>query len=318
MKIHMLVFANPANVGKITKSNISLMKRSAAKLGHKLVIIYDYDCQMKFDQKPELLINNCKIEDINVVIVKANPSGQVLGFRSAFIKQIEMMGIPVVNSELAVMRAKNKIRTLQILSKKNVPIPKSYIVTHAGDIDKVIQDIGFFPVILKTSSGSHGKGVIIVESRRNLQSVIEYMTKESASDPVVIQEYVRESKGRDVRVFIVGRKIIGAMERIATKKGEFRSNFHLGGRVKIADLSEEEKKIAFAAVDACKLEVAGVDIVRSKTGPKVLEVNSNPGLEGITLATGKDIAGSIIKYAVKKAKNYIKRREQGNVVVIKD
>lgn len=302
MKIHALVFGRSNKIGQNTKVNLDLLGESAIKLGHTLEIIHDHDCQMVFGKKPRLLIKNHKLENVNVLIVRANPSGKNLEFRSSIIKQFEVIGIPVINNALAVMYAKNKMKTLQLLTRKKVPIPKTYVVFHSQYIDDVIEGIGKFPVIIKSVSGSHGKGVSIVESKRALISIIDMITRENAAEPVIVQEYVKESKGKDIRVFIVGKNIVGVMERIATKRGEFRSNFHLGGRVRIATLTKQEVEIAFAAVNACGLDVAGVDIIRTKVGPKVLEVNANPGLEGITKATGKDIAGSIIKYAVKKAR----------------
>jgi ribosomal protein S6--L-glutamate ligase len=302
MIIHVLVFSYTQKLGDNTRANIDLLKAAATKLGHELRIIFDSDCQMKYENGPHLTIKNHEREDIDILLVRPNPAGRNLEFRSLIIKQFELMGIPVINNYLAVMRAKNKMKSIQILSQKKIPLPKTYIVTHSKYIDDVITDLGTFPVILKTVSGSHGQGVSIVESKRGLKSIIEMLTKEKDHDPLIIQEYVRESKGKDVRVFIVGKKIVGAMERIATRRGEFRSNFHLGGRVKIASLSEEEKLIARNAIKACGLDIAGVDIIRTNSGPKVLEVNANPGLEGITLATGRDIAGEIIKFAVKKYK----------------
>lgn len=279
-----------------------MLAASAENLGHRLHVIFDHDCQMKFDGKPMLLVKNHEPKKINVLIVKANPSGENMRFKSAMIRQFEMTGVKVINKELAVMRAKNKLRTFQTLSKANVPMPKTYVVSHADYIDDVISDMSSFPIILKAVSGSHGKGVSIIESKRGLKSIIEMITKDDASQPFLIQEYVKESKGKDIRVFIVGKNIVGAMERIASRKGEFRSNFHLGGRVRIADLSDDEKTVAHKAVKACGLDFAGVDIIRTKNGPKVLEVNANPGLEGITLATGRDIAGELIQYAVAQAR----------------
>lgn len=301
MLLHVLVFAYPQKIGEITRKNLELLQESAKRIGHRLEIIYDHECYMKFGVKPELLIKNHDLGKMNVLIVKSNPAGRNLLFRSTLIRQFEMIGIPVINKERAVMRAKNKLKTLQILTRANVPVPKSYVVINSENIDEVVDGIGAFPVILKSVSGSHGKGVSIVESKRGLRSVIEMIIKEADPEPLIVQQYVKESKGTDVRVFIVGKKIVGAMERIATRRGEFRSNFHLGGRVKIAELTEKEKAVAIAAKEACGLDFCGVDIIRTKRGPKVLEVNSNPGLEGITKATGRDIAGEIIKYAVRKA-----------------
>ncbi|MEI6627291.1 MAG: RimK family alpha-L-glutamate ligase [bacterium] len=302
MIIHILVFSNSNKTEDSTTTNLDFFVASAKKLGHEIKFIYDYDCQLKFNGKPGLIVKDHALKNIKLVIVKANTSGKKLNFRSSFVGQLELMGITVINKETPIMCAKNKIRTLQILSKNHIPIPKTYVVRHAEDLDELVKDIGHFPVILKTVSGSKGAGVSIIESQRGLKSVVDLIVKENYSEPIILQEYIREAEGRDVRVFVVGNKVVGAMERIATKEGEFRSNFHLGGKVQITDLSAQEKSISLKATKACGLDFAGVDIIRSNNGPRILEVNANPGLEGITLATGKDIAGEIIKYAVSQFK----------------
>lgn len=305
MKIHVLTFSHPDFMTPVTKTDLELLEKSAHKQGHVLEVIYARDCQLKFSsKKPEILIQNKPLEEkgIKVLLIRANFLGTNIEFRSAIIKQFQIAGVPVINNHLAVVRAKNKVRTMQSLGRDGIPVPKTYIIGSSEYIDDVVEDIGRFPVILKTITGSHGSGVSIIESKRGLRSVIEMMMRSEGAMPLMIQEYVKEAKGKDIRVFIVGRRIVGAMERIATKRGEFRSNFHLGGRVRVASMSRREKDVAFAAVKSLGLDIAGVDILRTKTGPKVLEVNSNPGLEGITTATERDIAGEIIKYAVKKAR----------------
>lgn len=302
MKIHVFVFSRTNKVGVVTQKNLDLLSAAAALRGHSLEVIYDSECQMRFSGQPELLLKNHDLSAIEVLIVQANIPGRNIMYRSNVINQFELLGVPVMNKEAPVLRAKNKIKTLQILTREHVPVPKTYVVNHAEYIDDVISEVGPFPVILKAVSGSHGRGVSIIESKRGLKSIIEMFANEGDAEPLMVQEYVRESKGKDVRVFIVGKKIVGAMERIAQKRGEFRSNFHLGGRVRVASMSRKEKDVAFAAIKACGLDFAGVDILRTNSGPKVIEVNANPGLEGITLATGRDIAGTIIDYAVKKVK----------------
>ena len=302
MLIHLLTFSNPDRINEHTQIELNLFEEAAQRLGHEIKVIFARDCQLKFDSRPGLVLKGIKIKDIKVLIVRANFLRSNLEFRHSLIRQFELAKVPLINGYLPIMKAKNKLRTMQILGQHKIPIPKTYIVSHPEYIDDVITDIGSFPVILKTLAGSHGSGVSIMESKRGLKSVIDILIKGDDSDPVMIQEYVRESKGTDIRVFIVGKRIVGAMERIATRRGEFRSNFHLGGRVRVAEMSKEEKKMAFKSVAACGLDIAGVDIIRTKTGPKILEVNANPGLEGITEATGRDIAGEIIKYAVKIAK----------------
>lgn len=310
MKIHTLIYTTLENPGPATKKDIELLSEAAEKQGHKLKIISAQDCQLKFAKKPEVLINNKKAKNIDTLLVRANFLTGSLDFHSGLIKQFELTGIPIINKHLPVLRAKNKQRNLQTLSKHNIPIPKTYIIRSPEYADDVVHDIGSYPVIIKTIAGSHGQGVSIVESGRGLKSIVGMLVSSRNAAPLIVQEYIKESEGKDIRVFILGKRIIGAMERIATQKGEFRSNFHLGGRVRVAEMSRKEKDVAFAAVKACGLDMAGVDILRTKNGPKVLEVNANPGLEGITEATGRDVAGEVIKFTVKKAKRHQKKLEK--------
>lgn len=315
MLIHILSFSNPNHISPVTQKNLELLQKSASNLGHKIQVIFGRDCQIKFDKKPEILIQGKKPKDINIILVRANFLNDNLDFNSSIIKQFRLAGYPIINDDLAIMKAKNKLKTKQILNQKKVPLPKTYIVNNANYLDDIMNDIGSFPVILKTLTGSHGSGVSIIESKRGLKSIIEMFIKNDTSDPLMIQEYVKESKGKDIRVFILNKRILGAMERIAGKRGEFRSNFHLGGRVRVASMSKKEKQVAFSAAEACGLEMAGVDLIRTNKGPKILEVNANPGLEGITEATNRDIAGEIIKYAAKRAKYYkrLKLRKEKRV-----
>lgn len=307
MKIHILTYANPKNLSKTVKTDLELLDMAAKKLGHETEVIYARDVQMKFSTKrPEVLVKN-KTPKIDVLLVRANFLSGSLDFHAGLIKQFELAGIKVVNKKSAVIRSKNKLQNLQTLSKNKIPIPKTYVLRTPEFIDEIVKDIGSYPVIIKTMAGSHGMGVSIVEKKRGLTSLIDMMVNSEGSAPLTVQEYVKESTGKDIRVFIVGKRIIAAMERIAVKKGEFRSNFQLGGRVRVVEMSRKEKDVAFAAVRACELDIAGVDILRTSTGPKVLEVNSNPGLEGITKASGRDIAGEMIKYAVEIVNSKIKK-----------
>jgi ribosomal protein S6--L-glutamate ligase len=301
MKIAVLTFSNSQKLSPVTDMDLTLLREAAEKRGHDFKIIFANDCQIKLARKPQLVIRDFDHKDIDILVVRANFLTANVEFKGSLIRQFELVGVPVVNKSLAVMRAKNKLKTLQILSQKDVPIPKTYIVSQSQLLDDIVADIGPFPIILKSIAGSHGSGVSIVESKRGLKSIVDMVVRNEAAEPVMLQEYVKESSGKDIRVFIVGKRIVGAMERIATRRGEFRSNFHLGGRVRVATMSRKEKDVAFAAIEACGLDFAGVDLIRTKTGPKVLEVNANPGLEGITKATGLDIAGEIIQYAVRKA-----------------
>ncbi|OGH77703.1 MAG: hypothetical protein A3G08_01040 [Candidatus Magasanikbacteria bacterium RIFCSPLOWO2_12_FULL_47_9b] len=301
MIIHILTHARPHNPDSALTKSLDLLTHAAERLGHAIEIVEAKKCKLKFYKETKILIENKKPR-IDVLVVKATFSGNMIDAHAPLVRQFELAGIPVVNRYQPIVRASNKILTLQTLHQKGIPMPKTFVVRSAEYIEDVMKDIGSYPVILKTASGSSGIGVSIIESKRGLQSIIQLLSEQENAAPIIIQEYVKESRGKDIRVFIVGGAIIAAMERVATQKGEFRSNFSLGGKVKIASLSEKEKSISLRAAEACGLDFAGVDVMRTKTGPKIIEVNSNPGLEGITQATGVDVAGAIIAYAVKKAK----------------
>ena len=217
MNIHVLVFTHPNHLTDVTKIDLDLLSASAVKLGHSIKIIFARDCQLVLGDKPQVLINNKK-EKIDVLLVRPNFLSTNLEFRCALIKQFELAGVKVINRGFAVLRAKDKFRTMQILNKYGVPVPKTYVVANADFIDDVIKDIGSFPCIIKAVVGSHGSGVAIVESKRGLRSVIDMFTSGANGGPIIIQEYIKEAKGKDIRVFVVGKKIVGAMERIAAKK----------------------------------------------------------------------------------------------------
>lgn len=301
MKLHLLTKAIPKIPDSSLKMALDALTDAAKKKGHTLELISADMCKMKFTKKVEILVNNKKPK-INILIVRPSFNFYQSDIHANVIRQFELAGIKTLNSYDSVMSAKNKIRTLQILSNNKVPIPKTYVISSAEYINEIMKDIGKYPVIIKSASGSQGIGVSIVESQRGLRSIVQMLIDDENSAPLIVQEYIKESSGKDVRVFVVGNVIVAAMERIATRKGEFRSNFSIGGRIKVANLSNEEKKICLKAIKICGLDFAGVDLIRSKTGPKILEVNSNPGLKGITEATGIDVAGKIIDLAVIRAK----------------
>ena len=306
MKLYLLTPRVPKNPDSALKISLDLMTESAKARGYELVLISTEECKMRFTNTAEILVNNKKLH-IPVLIVKASFSWTNADVHASIIKQFELTGVETMNSFGAIATAKNKIRSLQIMSTKKIPIPKTYVVRSAEYVPEIVHDIGKYPVILKSVSGAKGIGVSIVESERGLRSIIQMMIDDDNSSPLIIQEYIKEASGKDFRVVVVGGKIVAAMNRIATRKGDFRSNFALGARVKIAELTAEEKKIAIRATKAFGLDFAGVDIIRSKNGPKVLEVNSNPGLDGITKATGIDVAGAIIDFAIKRTKEKKKR-----------
>jgi ribosomal protein S6--L-glutamate ligase len=292
-----------------------LLKKRAKELGHKVRLLRKSDCQFDFTQSPrQLIYKNKPFSKTDVVIVRPgfNKNYEI---EAGVIRHLQNCRFSVVNKHLPVVITKNKIRTIQYLEYHNVPVPKTVVVFSRNYVEEAVQRIGQYPLILKSASGTQGKGVIFVQDKKTLSSIMDLLLAQSGEE-YLIQQYVKEAKGKDIRVFIVGGKIIAAMERIA-KKGEFRSNFHLGGKVKITSLTPEEQQIALKAAKVIGIEVSGVDILRTKEGPKVIEVNSNPGLEGITKATNIDVAGAIINYSITKAK-IAKTKKRKKTEIIKE
>lgn len=277
------------------------IKNAAVRLGHCGRIFRNYNFQFSFDpSKPNLFYKNSVFLAPDIMIIRASVLENV-DVEISTVKQLQLMGVPVVNHYLPIVRAKNKVRTLQILQHEGIPIPKTAVVHNVEYIDEAAKRVGKFPLILKIPNGSLGVGVSIIESARSMRSMIDLISANFEGNLIIVQEYVKEAKGKDIRVFIVGGKIIAAMERRA-KRGEFRANFRQGGSVAVTDLTEEERFIALKSAKAIGLHVAGVDIIRTADGPKILEVNSNPGLEGITQATGINVAEHIVKFAEKLVK----------------
>jgi ribosomal protein S6--L-glutamate ligase len=292
-----------------------MIKNSALARGHKVRIYLTKHFQFTFDtNRLSLLYKNKPFLAPDVMIVRPSILSDI-DLQLSIVKQIQLMGIPVVNHYLPIARAKNKIRTVQILAHKGISVPKTVVVHSMEHVDSLVEELGSFPLIMKLAQGSFGNGVCILESMRSLRSMFDLINASDfgKNNHILIQEYVREAKGKDIRVFVVDGKIVAAMERRA-KRGEFRANFHHGGSVALTDLTEEEKILSLRATKEIGLDVSGVDIIRTASGPKILEVNSNPGLEGITTATGIDVAGHIVQYAEKLVKRKKWMVEEDNFV----
>lgn len=306
-KIGILSFRSPV---KKDQDAIAI-KNAALAMGHNVRIYRNANFQFYFSHdQPNLFYKNSRFNPSDVMIIRPGVLENV-DLEVSSVKQLQLMGIPVVNHYLPIVRAKNKVRTMQILKHEGIAIPRTVVIHNLEYIDEAVDKLGRFPLILKTPHGSLGKGVSIIESKRSLRSMIELLAASFKDHLLIIQEYVKEAKGKDIRVFVVGGKIVAAMERQA-RRGEFRSNFSQGGSVSITDLSQEEQSMAVRATKAIGLHVAGVDIIRTSEGPKILEVNSNPGLEGITQATGINVAYHIVKFAEKlvKQKKWLIQKEQ--------
>lgn len=209
-----------------------------------------------------------------------------------------MMNIFSAVESQALVRSRDKLRSMQILSRAGLGLPKTVFTNYSRDVEKILQEVGGTPVIIKLLEGTQGLGVVLAENEKAAVSVIEAFNGLKAR--VIVQEFIREAKGADIRAFVVDGHVVGAMKRQA-KEGEFRSNLHRGGSAEVIELTPEEEIAAVKAAAALKLGIAGVDMLQSERGPLIIEVNSSPGLEGIEKATGKDIAGQIIRYIEKNA-----------------
>jgi ribosomal protein S6--L-glutamate ligase len=242
-------------------------------------------------KRPHVYYREKKVENFDAVIPRIGAS--VTFFGTAVVRQYEQMGVFCLNTSSAITTSRDKLRAFQILSRHNIGIPKTAFVRQRSSVMPAIERVGGAPVIIKLLEGTQGIGVILAESNKIAEAIVE--TLQSTKQNVLIQNFVEESRGRDVRAFVVGGRVVAAMRRSATG-GEFRSNVHRGGNAAPVQLEPEYERTAVMAAQILGLRIAGVDMLESKDGPQVMEVNSSPGLEGIETATGVDIAGEIIKH----------------------
>lgn len=265
----------------------------AAELrGHEVLVLDHMKCVLVIEKsRPHIYYNGKEVTDINAVIPRIGASATFYG--SAVVRQFEMMKIFTAVESQALVRSRDKLRSLQILARAGIGMPKSAFANEPKDIESVIASIGGAPCVVKLLEGTQGIGVILAENDKAAKSVIEAFLKLDAN--MLVQEFIKESKGADIRVFIVDGQIVGAMKRQA-KDGEFRSNLHRGGTASLIQLTAEERATAIKSAKKLGLGIAGVDLLQSNRGPLVMEVNSSPGLEGIEGATGIDIASKIIEY----------------------
>ena len=290
MKIGILSFR--ALSKKASTEEIRL-KNTAKAMGHTARVFRSGRFQLVYDGTTRRLLYDGKLFPKYDVVITRPSILRDVDLSISIIKQMEMMGIPIFNRYTPIIKAKNKLKSMQIMSHYNIPIPKTTVIRYGKYVDLAVNSVGGMPVIVKTPFGSYGEGVTIVESKRGLKSMLNW--KESSM--YMIQEFVKDSKGSDIRVFVVGGKIVGTMMRRA-RRGEFRSNIELGGKGEKVEITDEEKEISLKAVQALDLEYGGVDILRSKRGPVILEINCNPGFKALEAATGADIATPIIEFAV--------------------
>nr|WKN37705.1 30S ribosomal protein S6--L-glutamate ligase [Tunicatimonas sp. TK19036] len=265
---------------------------AAKKRGHHVQVIDHLRCNIEIEKKkPRIFYKGEYLEDFQAVIPRIGAS--VTFYGTAVVRQFEMMKVYSTVESVALVRSRDKLRSLQILARAGLGLPKTAFTNYTKDVGQVIDSVGGAPCVIKLLEGTQGLGVVLAETRKAAESVLEAFNGLKAR--VIVQEYIKESKGADIRAFVVGDQVVGAMKRQA-KEGEFRSNLHRGGSAEVVTLSDKEEYAALRAAKAMNLSVAGVDMLQSSRGPLILEVNSSPGLEGIESATGDDIAGKIIRH----------------------
>ena len=266
---------------------------------HEIVFLKIRDCYMSTtDRTPTVHYRGDTINDIDAVIPRIRPS--VTFYGTAVLRQFEVMGSYCLNGSIPISRSRDKLRSLQMMAIKGIDMPATGFANSPVDSKDLIQLVGGAPVIIKLLESTAGAGVILAESDKGAESVIDGFKSLKAN--FLVQEFIKEANGKDLRCFVVGNKVVASMQRQA-KEGEFRANTHKGGKATPIEITAEEKKIAIDAAKLMNLQVAGVDLIRSNTGPKILEVNSSPGLKGIETSTGVNIAGKMIEYLEKQAKS---------------
>lgn len=281
---------------------------AAEARGHEVHVIDTLRCYMNItSMKPEVHYKGENLTGFDAVIPRIGAS--VTFYGTAVLRQFEMMNVYPLNESVAISRSRDKLRALQLLSRKGIGLPVTGFAHRPDDVDDLIKMVGGAPLVIKLLEGTQGIGVVLAETKAAAESVIEAFMGLQAN--ILVQEFIKEAGGADIRCFVVGGKVVAAMKRQG-KEGEFRSNLHRGGSANLIRITPEERSTAVRAAQTMGLNVCGVDLLRSNHGPVVMEVNSSPGLGGIEAATGKDIAGLIIDFVEKNAKTgKTKTRGQG-------
>lgn len=271
---------------------------AGVRRGHEVHVIDILKCYMDItSSSPAIWYMGSKLEDFDAVIPRIGAS--VTHYGLAVIRQFEMMGVYCLTESVALGRSRDKLRALQLLSRKGLGLPKTSFAYNVHDTRELIKLVGGTPLVLKLCEGTQGRGIVLAETPKAAESVIEAFRELRAE--FLVQEFIKEAGGSDVRCLVIGNKVIASMQRTA-QEGEFRSNLHRGGSAAVTRLSPEERRTAIKAASTMGLQVAGVDLLRSHRGPLVMEVNSSPGLEGIENTTGKDIADAIIAFTEENAR----------------
>lgn len=275
---------------------------AARALGHEPVVLDPMKCFLVLARRAPSIYYGAAdrpLPRMDLVVPRIGASLTEHGL--AVVNQFDMMGTPIVNNSQPIARSRDKLRCFQLLTRKNINIPRTVMAKEPHQIAAALEAVGGPPVVLKLIRGTQGIGVILAESEQAVQSVLD--TLWSLGQTILIQEFIAESEGKDIRALVVGNRVVTAMRRQA-RFGEFRSNLHRGGGAAVVDLDEEYRKAAVQATQVMGLRVAGVDLLESHEGPKVMEINSSPGFEGLERATRLDIARVILEYAIRYAKRH--------------
>jgi ribosomal protein S6--L-glutamate ligase len=264
------------------------------KAGHKPIVLDTLRCNLVLSKTgARMVYRGVEVRGLDVAIPRIGAS--ITGYGLAVVNHLDMMGVPCLNSASAIAQSRDKLRCLQLLARHGLDVPRTVMARDRTDFAKLLDEVGGLPAIVKLIQGTQGVGVMIASTPHEVQGILD--TFWSLGQEIVLQEFIRESEGRDVRALVIGNRVAGAMRRKA-RAGEFRSNIHRGGEGVPIDLSPAYTEAAIAAAKIIGLEVAGVDMLESATGPKIMEVNSSPGFEGLEKATGRDIAGEMISHAL--------------------
>lgn len=285
------------------------LAEAARARGHHADVIDTLRCYMNITSaKPTIHFKGAELEKYDAVIPRVGAS--ITFYGAAVIRQLEMMGVFCVNDSVAITRARDKLRSLQLLSKKGIGLPTTGFAHSLDEIKDLIKMVGGPPLLIKFLEGTQGIGVILVETSKAARSVLEAFLGLKVN--IMVQEYIKEAGGADIRCFVVGGKVVAAMKRQAKFPEEFRSNLHRGGIATPADITKEEENMAIRSAHIIGLNVAGIDIVRSDRGPLIIEVNASPGLEGIENSTGIDVASEIIKFIESGVDNHNVDKERSH------
>ncbi len=285
------------------------LRDECRRRGHEVVVIKYRDCYTTIEKSnPAVMHNGQELKGFDAIVPRIASSWTRYG--SAIVRQFEMQGVYTVTSSIALTRSRDKLRSLQLLARAGVGIPKTVVTRSAADSEDLIDQLGGTPVIIKLARGTHGNGVVLAETKKAAKSVLQafYVMNEDGTN-ILLQEFIKESAGVDIRAFVVGGKVVASMKR-QSLDDDFRSNLHQGGTGVSIKLTDEERKTAQKAAKAMGLNVCGVDMMRSERGPLVLEVNASPGFN-IEKVTGRDVASKIVDYIELNAKGKRRRDRVG-------